>query len=197
MATTATGHDHRLVKQFMRRSSRNARPGSCSPSRHRATQQIQRKFPLARDTLTDLVLDPPGGTQDLAGTPLREEDFLILSTIHSAKGCEWDRVYVIHAADGNIPLRYGHWSDEEIEEERRLFYVARSRGRRLPGNDFPSTRMRSGPTHPNVIMQSAALGMSSCAEFPTPESRSAGDATSVVPRRLIRHPGQPSGQPWT
>jgi DNA helicase-2/ATP-dependent DNA helicase PcrA len=79
--------------------------------------------------LTELALDPPSATQDLAGPPLREEDFLILSTIHSAKGCEWDAVYVIHAADGNIPSDMATGSDEEIEEERRLFYVAMTRAK--------------------------------------------------------------------
>ena len=53
--------------------------------------------------LAEIALDPPSYTEDLAGPPLLDEDFLILSTIHSAKGLEWDSVYVIHAADGNIP----------------------------------------------------------------------------------------------
>ena len=50
-----------------------------------------------------MALDPPSSTQDLAGPPLLDDDYLVLSTIHSAKGLEWDAVYVIHAADGNIP----------------------------------------------------------------------------------------------
>jgi DNA helicase-2/ATP-dependent DNA helicase PcrA len=58
-----------------------------------------------------------------------EEDYLILSTMHSAKGCEWDCVYVIHAADGNIPSDMSTGADETIEEERRLFYVALTRAR--------------------------------------------------------------------
>lgn len=79
--------------------------------------------------LADLTLDPPAATQDLAGSPSREEDYLILSTIHSAKGCEWDCVYVLHAADGNIPSEMACDSEEQIEEERRLFYVALTRAR--------------------------------------------------------------------
>jgi len=70
-----------------------------------------------------------GNTQDLAGPPLFEEDYLILSTIHSAKGCEWDAVYVIHAADGNIPSDMATGTAAEIEEERRLFYVALTRAK--------------------------------------------------------------------
>ena len=87
--------------------------------------------------LTDLDARPARGTQDLAGPPLREEDYLILSTIHSAKGCEWDAVYVIHAADGNIPSDMATGSAEEIEEERRLFYVALTRAKDFLEVCFP------------------------------------------------------------
>jgi len=92
-------------------------------------EQISSGFPSRSAMLADLALDPPANTQDLAGPPLREEDYLILSTIHSAKGCEWDAVYVIHAADGNIPSDMATGSEEEIEEERRLFYVALTRAK--------------------------------------------------------------------
>jgi len=99
--------------------------------------QIAGNFRSRSQMLTDLTLDPPGATQDHAGPPLREEDFLILSTIHSAKGCEWDVVYVIHAADGNIPSDMSTGSDEQIEEERRLFYVALTRARDFLEACFP------------------------------------------------------------
>jgi DNA helicase-2/ATP-dependent DNA helicase PcrA len=79
--------------------------------------------------LADLVLDPPSSTQDLAGPPLLDEDYLVLSTMHSAKGLEFDVVYVIHAADGNVPSDMATGSDAEIDEERRLFYVACTRAR--------------------------------------------------------------------
>jgi DNA helicase-2/ATP-dependent DNA helicase PcrA len=92
-------------------------------------EQICTNFQSRSSMLSDLTLDPPSGTQDLADPPMREEDWLVLSTIHSAKGCEWDAVYVIHAADGNIPSDMATGSDDEIEEERRLFYVALTRAR--------------------------------------------------------------------
>ncbi len=79
--------------------------------------------------LAELVLDPPAYTQELAGPPLLDEDYLILSTMHSAKGLEFDVVYVMHAADGNIPSDMATGSRDEIEEERRLFYVACTRAR--------------------------------------------------------------------
>ena len=92
-------------------------------------EQLSSTFRSRAAMLTELVLDPPASTQDLAGPPMVEEDYLILSTIHSAKGCEWDVVYVIHAADGNIPSDMATGSEDEIEEERRLFYVALTRAK--------------------------------------------------------------------
>lgn len=79
--------------------------------------------------LADVTLDPPTSTQDLPADPSLDEDYLILSTIHSAKGLEWDTVYLLHAADGCIPSDMATGSDGEIEEERRLFYVALTRAR--------------------------------------------------------------------
>src|SRR5205085_1025606 len=87
--------------------------------------------------LSDLTLDPPASTGDLAGPPLLDEDYLILSTIHSAKGCEWDVVHVIHAADGMIPSDMATGDAESIEEERRLFYVALTRARDMLYVYFP------------------------------------------------------------
>jgi DNA helicase-2/ATP-dependent DNA helicase PcrA len=79
--------------------------------------------------LADLTLDPPSSTGDLAGPPHLDEDYLVLSTIHSAKGLEWDVVHLIHAADGMIPSDMSTGDDDEIEEERRLLYVALTRAR--------------------------------------------------------------------
>ncbi|MBN1308771.1 MAG: ATP-dependent helicase [Chitinispirillaceae bacterium] len=79
--------------------------------------------------LAEITLDPPSSTSDFAGPPSRDEDYLILSTIHSAKGCEWDVVYLIHAADGCLPSDMATGSDDEIEEELRLAYVAMTRAR--------------------------------------------------------------------
>jgi DNA helicase II / ATP-dependent DNA helicase PcrA len=79
--------------------------------------------------LADLTLDPPSSTGDLAGPPHLDEDYLILSTIHSSKGLEWDVVHVIHAADGMIPSDMSTGDEDEIEEERRLLYVALTRAR--------------------------------------------------------------------
>ena len=69
-------------------------------------------------------------TGDLAGPPSVDEDWLVLSTLHSAKGLEWDVVHVIHASDGNLPSDMALTSPEGLEEERRLFYVGLTRPRR-------------------------------------------------------------------
>ena len=79
--------------------------------------------------ITDLTLDPPESTSDLAQPPFLEEDYLILSTMHSAKGCEWDVVHVIHAADGMIPSDMAVGDEAGVDEERRLFYVAMTRAK--------------------------------------------------------------------
>ena len=79
--------------------------------------------------LSELTIDPPNRTSELAGPPLLDDDYVILSTIHSAKGGEWDVVYVIHAADGVLPSDMSLSTKEGLEEERRLCYVALTRAR--------------------------------------------------------------------
>ena len=92
-------------------------------------EQLAAGFPTRERFVTDLTLDPPVSTSDLAGPPHLDEDYVVLSTIHSAKGGEWDVVHVIHAADGMIPSDMATGDAEQIEEERRLFYVALTRAR--------------------------------------------------------------------
>jgi DNA helicase-2/ATP-dependent DNA helicase PcrA len=92
-------------------------------------EQLASRFGDRQSMLSEITLDPPSSTQDMAGPPSLDDDYLVLSTIHSAKGLEWDAVYVIHAADGNIPSDMATGSPMEIEEERRLFYVALTRAK--------------------------------------------------------------------
>ncbi|MDT3706402.1 MAG: ATP-dependent helicase [Thiobacillus sp.] len=91
--------------------------------------QIARTYPSRQRFLTELTLDPPDATSDEAGVPLRDEDYLILSTIHSAKGQEWAAVTLLNAVDGCIPSDMATGSPQEIEEERRLLYVAMTRAK--------------------------------------------------------------------
>ncbi|TCT08416.1 Rep family ATP-dependent DNA helicase [Tepidamorphus gemmatus] len=92
-------------------------------------EQIAAGYPDRQRFLTDLTLDPPEATSAEAGPPHLDEDYLILSTIHSAKGQEWSSVFVLNAVDGCIPSDMATGSTAEIEEERRLLYVAMTRAR--------------------------------------------------------------------
>jgi DNA helicase-2/ATP-dependent DNA helicase PcrA len=79
--------------------------------------------------VADLTLDPPVKTGDYAGPPTLDDDWLVLSTVHSAKGGEWDVVHILHAADGCFPSDLATGDAEALAEERRLFYVAVTRAR--------------------------------------------------------------------
>jgi ATP-dependent DNA helicase UvrD/PcrA len=92
-------------------------------------EQLAAVAPSREHFLSELTLDPPAATGAEAGTPHLDEDYLILSTIHSAKGQEWDSVFVLSAADGCIPSDLATGTPAEIEEERRLLYVAMTRAR--------------------------------------------------------------------
>ncbi|HUO54123.1 MAG TPA: ATP-dependent helicase [Rhodoblastus sp.] len=92
-------------------------------------EQIAATYPSRERFLTELTLDPPEATSGEAGVPLRDEDYLILSTIHSAKGQEWKSVFLLNVVDGCIPSDLATGTSAEIEEERRLLYVAMTRAR--------------------------------------------------------------------
>ena len=92
-------------------------------------EQIASGYPSRERFLTELTLDPPDATSDQAGVPLLDEDYLILSTIHSAKGQEWRSVFMLNVVDGCIPSDLGVGTTQEIEEERRLLYVGMTRAK--------------------------------------------------------------------
>jgi DNA helicase-2/ATP-dependent DNA helicase PcrA len=92
-------------------------------------EQIAGAYQTRGSFLTELTLDPPHATSAEAGSSHLDEDYLVLSTIHSAKGQEWDVVFVLDVADGRIPSDMAVGSREQIEEERRLLYVAMTRAR--------------------------------------------------------------------
>ena len=91
--------------------------------------RIAATSPSRQRFLTELTLDPPSATSAEAGMPLLDEDYLILSTIHSAKGQEWNAVSVLNVVDGCIPSDVATRNSAEIEEERRLLYVAMTRAK--------------------------------------------------------------------
>jgi DNA helicase-2/ATP-dependent DNA helicase PcrA len=114
--------------------------------------QIASTYPSRERFLTELTLDPPDATSAAAGTPLLDDDYLILSTIHSAKGQEWRSVFILNAVDGCIPSDLSTGSVDEIEEERRLLYVAMTRAKDhlhlvLPQRFFAYQQRRNGDRH--------------------------------------------------
>ncbi len=101
-------------------------------SRRQDVEQLLRlalSYPSRERFLAELALDPPQSTSDEAGPPHRDEDYCVLSTIHSAKGQEWQSVFVLNVVDGCIPSDMATGTAADIEEERRLLYVAMTRAR--------------------------------------------------------------------
>src|SRR4051812_31794824 len=92
-------------------------------------ERIASQFATRESFLSEMALDPPSATSDLSGAPYLDEDYLVLSTIHSAKGQEWDAVFLLNVADGNFPSEFSTGRPELIEEERRLLYVAMTRAK--------------------------------------------------------------------
>jgi DNA helicase-2/ATP-dependent DNA helicase PcrA len=92
-------------------------------------ERIATQFADRERFLTELALDPPAATGDLSGDPHLDEDYLVLSTVHSAKGQEWDAVFLLNVADGSFPSEFSTGRPELVEEERRLLYVAMTRAK--------------------------------------------------------------------
>jgi ATP-dependent DNA helicase UvrD/PcrA len=115
-------------------------------------EQIASGYPSRERFLTELTLDPPQATSEQAGMPLLDEDYLILSTIHSAKGQEWKSVFVLNMVDGCIPSDLATGTSAEIEEERRLLYVAMTRAKNdlhlvMPQRFFTHGQRAEGDRH--------------------------------------------------
>jgi DNA helicase II / ATP-dependent DNA helicase PcrA len=114
--------------------------------------QIASGYPTRERFLTEVTLDPPDATSDQAGVPLLDEDYLILSTIHSAKGQEWKSVFVLNTVDGCLPSDLATGTSAEIEEERRLLYVAMTRAKDnlhliVPQRFFAHSQRKNGDRH--------------------------------------------------
>ena len=150
---------------------------------------IATRFKDRQQFLSEMTLDPPASTQELAGDPLLDDDFLILSTIHSAKGLEWDAVSVIHAADGNIPSDLATGDTAQIEEERRLFYVACTRAKDHLTVTVPLRYYFHGR------WQSDQHSYAQPSRFLTPEARQHMEQSPPIPphptRRTRRQPCPP------
>lgn len=102
--------------------------------------------------LTELTLDPPQASGDESASPHKDEDYLVLSTVHSAKGQEWESVYTLNVVDGTFPNEFATESPQRLEEERRLLYVAMTRARRnleliAPLRFYVTQQRRFGERH--------------------------------------------------
>jgi DNA helicase-2/ATP-dependent DNA helicase PcrA len=115
-------------------------------------EQIAAGYTTRERFLTELTLDPPDASGAESGRPQLDEDYLILSTIHSAKGQEWDAVFVLNLVDGCIPSDMASGKPEQIDEERRLLYVAMTRAREhlhllQPSRFYLAHQHRHGRAH--------------------------------------------------
>jgi len=145
-------------------------------------EQIAAGYPSRERFLTELTLDPPDATSDQAGVPLLDEDYLILSTIHSAKGQEWSSVFVLNVVDGCIPSDLGTGSSADIEEERRLLYVAMTRAKEdlnliVPHRFFTHNQAARGDRHVYAsrtrFIPKALLGLFEATTWPAASANSA------------------------
>ena len=147
--------------------------------------RIAATYPNRDRFLTEFTLDPPDATSDEAGVPLLDEDYLILSTIHSAKGQEWTAVTLLNSVDGCVPSDMATGSTAEIEEERRLLYVAMTRAKdqldlMVPQRFYVSQQSASGDRHIYAsrtrFIPNALLGHFEQLSWPAPEAQTPGSA---------------------
>jgi DNA helicase II / ATP-dependent DNA helicase PcrA len=145
-------------------------------------EQIAAEYPSRERFLTELTLDPPDATSDEAGPPRRDEDYLVLSTIHSAKGQEWRTVFLINSVDGCLPSDLATGTSAEIEEERRLLYVAMTRAKDqleiiVPQRFYTHKQTKSGDRHVYAartrFLPSALMGLFETRSWPGATARTA------------------------
>ncbi len=115
-------------------------------------ERISQQYATREQFLSEMALDPPQASGDLAGNPYLDEDYLVLSTVHSAKGQEWDSVHILNVADGNFPSEFSTGRADLIEEERRLLYVAMTRAKNelhliAPLKYYITQQQRKGDRH--------------------------------------------------
>ncbi|MDP3512192.1 MAG: ATP-dependent helicase [Sulfuritalea sp.] len=154
--------------------------------------RIAATYPNPERFLTEFTLDPPDATSAEAGVPLLDEDYLILSTIHSAKGQEWTAVTLLNAVDGCLPSDMATGSATEIEEERRLLYVAMTRAKdsldlMLPQRFYVGQQAGLGDRHVYAsrtrFIPNALLAHFDQVTWPLPEAHA--PANSASSRRAV------------
>ena len=131
---------------------------------------IAENYPGIDEFLADLALEPPDGSAVGVEAPDRDDERMVLSTIHSAKGLEWQCVFVIWVVDGRFPSAYSFLTDDELEEERRLFYVAVTRAKRHLFMTYPI----------NVYDKTSGMLLSKPSRFLDPVSSDLLDVLALV-----------------
>jgi DNA helicase-2/ATP-dependent DNA helicase PcrA len=153
-------------------------------------ERIAQQYATRERFLTELALDPPRASGDLAGAPYLDEDYLVLSTVHSAKGQEWDAVYVLNVADGNFPSEFATGRAELVEEERRLLYVAMTRAKSelhlvAPLRYYVAQQARRGDAHvygaTSRFLTRAVMRCLEARTWPGAESAPAARAADAAP----------------
>lgn len=167
-------------------------------------QQIAAKYQDRAEMLADLTIDPPTNESELSDTE-KDSDYLVLSTMHSAKGLEWPAVYVLHANEGMIPLERSYEEPDAVEEERRMFYVALTRAADwlyVCHTQFGSPRGGyggwsgwddDGYCQPTSFLSDRALrcfDRRMASEYPPPEDIVAGEQTAPSSRKPTRKNGK-------
>jgi DNA helicase-2/ATP-dependent DNA helicase PcrA len=141
-------------------------------------ERLSQQFATRDQFLAELALDPPAATGDNAGSPYLDEDYLVLSTVHSAKGQEWDAVYVLNVADGSFPSEFSTGRSDQIEEERRLLYVAMTRAKNdlhlvAPLKYYVTNQPKHGDRHvygaKSRFLSAAVMAKLSPLTWPEPE----------------------------
>ena len=102
---------------------------------------IASRYGAVSEFLADIALEPPTDTLDDIDPDDAENEFITLSTIHSAKGLEWNSVFILWVNEGRIPSARSADSEESLEEERRLLYVAATRAKRRLCMVYPSVML--------------------------------------------------------
>jgi DNA helicase-2/ATP-dependent DNA helicase PcrA len=153
--------------------------------------RIAATFPSRERFLTEITLDPPAAAGGTADAPLLDDDYLVLSTIHSAKGQEWKTVHILNAVDGCIPSDMSAGRREEIEEERRLLYVAMTRARDrlavvVPQRFYVTQQTRAGDRHVYAT-RSRFLTAAVCRTF----EETSWPPAATQPSRETREPAPP------
>ena len=161
-----------------------------APARRGDLEQLERlavQYPTREAFVTELTLDPPQASGDLSGDPLLDEDYLVLSTVHSAKGQEWEAVHVLNVTDGSFPSEFSAGRPELLEEERRLLYVAMTRAKQelhllAPVRFYVTQQSRSGDRYVHGtrsrFLTDAVLGRFERAAWPAQAEPTAGPVAS-------------------